>query len=213
MNLMILGPQGSGKGTQARLLSERLGLGSIESGALLREIAKTNPQVDEQVNKKGQLLPDEVTFSFITNYLEEKFPKADNIIFDGYPRSLKQYQLLKDYLATKGTKLDKAIFLDISNEEAIRRLSARRTCSSCGEVYNIITNPTAKAEVCDKCGGKLVQRQDDTPELIQERLKLFRTSTEPLIRKFEDEGILIDVNGEQPIETILGQILEKLNNV
>lgn len=210
---MILGPQGSGKGTQARLLGEKLGLGIVEAGALLREIAKTNPEVDEQVNKKGQLLPDTETFAFIKKHIEEKYPSLDNIIFDGYPRSVRQYDLLKEYLTTKGAKIDKAVFLDISDAETVRRLSARRTCSACGEVFNIVTNPTARPEVCDNCGGKLVQREDDKPGLIEKRLRLFRTSTEPLIRKFEDEGILINVNGEQPIETILGQIIEKLNDV
>ena len=213
MNLAILGPQGSGKGTQARLLSQKLGLAYVESGALLRDVAKSDPKIDETINKKGQLLPDEVTFSVIKNYLEENVPQGTNILLDGYPRSLKQYELIKDYLSSKGTRLDKAIFLDISNAEAVKRLSARRICSSCGEVYNFITNPPANPEICDKCGGKLIQREDDTPELIEERLRLFRTSTEPLIRQFEKEEIIIDVNGEQPIQTILAQILEKLKNV
>jgi len=213
MNLMILGPQGSGKGTQARLLSEKLGLAYVESGSLLREIAKTDPKIDEVMNKKGQLLPDEVTFSIVKNYLEKRVPQGANILLDGYPRSVRQYEFIKDYLSSKGAKLDKAIFLDITDAEAVKRLSARRICSACGEVFNFITNPPANPEVCDKCGGKLIQREDDKPDLIQERLRLFRTSTEPLIRKLEDEGVLINVNGEQPIVTILEEILEKINNV
>jgi len=213
MNLMILGPQGCGKGTQARLLSEKLGLTYVESGALLREVAKTDPKIDEAMNKKGQLLPDETTFSIVKNYLEEKVPQGTNILLDGYPRSLRQYEFIKDYLAQKGTKLDKAIFLDITDAESVKRLSARRICSACGEVYNFITNPPSNPEVCDKCGGKLFQREDDKPGLIEERLRLFRMSTEPLIRKFEDEGILININGEQPIQTILEEILEKIKNV
>lgn len=213
MNLIILGPQGSGKGTQARLLSDKMGLFYVESGGLLREAAKKDSAIDKTINKKGQLLPDEVTFGIVRDFLEEKLPQPRNLLLDGYPRSLRQYQLIRDYLSQKGTKIDKAIFLDISDTEAVRRLTSRRICSSCGEVYNLITNAPKTPEVCDKCGGKLIQREDDKPELIEERLRLYRASTEPLVRELEKEGILVNVNGEQPIETILGQILEKLNNV
>ncbi|KKU12318.1 MAG: Adenylate kinase [Candidatus Woesebacteria bacterium GW2011_GWA1_45_8] len=213
MNIIILGPQGSGKGTQARLLSEKLGLFYVESGGLLRQIAKNDPAIDETMNKKGQLLPDDVTFGIVKNFLEANLPKPQNILLDGYPRSLRQYELIRDYLSQKGTKIDIAIFLDISDEEAVRRLSSRRICASCGEVYNMITNPPKNPEVCDKCGGKLIQREDDKPELIQERLRLYRGSTEPLVRELEKEEILVNVNGQQPIETIFGQILEKLNDV
>jgi len=213
MNLIILGPQGSGKGTQARLLTDKLGLFYVESGGLLREAAKKDLTIDEIMNKKGQLLPDEITFKIVRDFLQKNHPEAQNLLLDGYPRSLRQYQLIRDYLSQKGTKIDKAIFLDLTDEEAVKRLSSRRICSSCGEVYNMITNPPKDPGVCDKCGGKLIQREDDKPELVHERLKLYRASTQPLVGELEKEGILININGEQPIETILGQIVEKLNNV
>jgi adenylate kinase len=210
MNILILGPQASGKGTQARLLSENLNLFYLESGRILREIAKVDPYVNETINVKGELLPDDETTRIVSSYLDKNAPSGDNIILDGFPRSLAQYELFASYLSTKGKKIDKAIFLDISDDETVKRLTARRSCVKCGEVYNLLTNPPKSDGICDKCGGSLVQRPDDKPEVIQERLKVYRTTTEPLVKKLEEEGILIKVDGEQPIETILGQILEKL---
>jgi adenylate kinase len=205
MNILILGPQGSGKGTQAQLLAEKMGYYYVESGRILREAAKTNPAVDEIINQKGQLLPDEETFSLIKGKIESEAQDLNKVVFDGFPRSAKQYSLLKDWLHSEGTKLDLAILLEISEEETIKRLSARRTCEKCGKVYNLITNPPPK-EGCS-CGGKLSQRIDDTPEAIKTRLVAYREVTTPLVDQLGREGILIELNGERPIQTIFQDIL------
>jgi adenylate kinase len=205
MNIIFLGPQGAGKGTQARLLAEKLNLFYLESGSFLRKVASRDPRVDKIINKKGRLLPDSETFNLIKDYLEEERPDWQGVVFDGYPRSIPQYELLKAWLGEKGAKIDMAILIYISDEESVRRLSARRICEACGEVYNLITNFPPK-DGC-KCGGKLVQRPDDRPEAIVERLKEYKKTTEPLIEVFEKEGILTKVDGERPIETISEEIL------
>lgn len=200
MNILILGPQGSGKGTQVKILSERLGFFSFESGNFLREKAESDPRIDEIINKRGELLPDEETFSLVRDYLKEKAPTLDNFILDGYPRSLKQYQLLVDWLKEEGKRIDLAILLNISDKEAVRRLSARVVCEKCGTVYNLITNPPP-GDKCE-CGGRLIQRPDDKPGAIEKRLQAYHTTTAPLIEILKKDGILVEVDGERSIETV-----------
>ena len=209
MNLVILGPQGSGKGTQARLLADSLGLYYFESGDFLREVAKSDPRIDEIVNKRGELLPDDEVFAMISKHLEAKSPNLENFILDGYPRSLKQYTLLKDWLKVMGKKIDHVIYLAINEEESITRITARRTCEKCDRVYNLVTNPPPAPDTCE-CGGKLIQRQDDTPEVVKKRLEIFKETTKPLIEVVKKDGILLEVNGEQPIDVILKEIIQKI---
>ncbi|RLC32886.1 adenylate kinase [Candidatus Woesebacteria bacterium] len=207
MNIIILGPQGSGKGTQAKLLAKKLDLLLFETGKFLRELAKTDKSIDERINKRGELLPDEEVFSLVSNHLNEKAPTAKNILLDGYPRSVKQYELLEDWLKQKDAKIDKAILLEISEKESIRRLSARRTCNKCGQIYNLITN-LPPADGCP-CGGSLTQREDDMPESIKKRLAAYNKVTKPLVKRLESQGILEKVDGERPIETIFKDILSR----
>lgn len=208
MNIVILGPQGSGKGTQAKLIAARLNLFYLETGKMSRELAERDSRVDEIVNKKGELLPDEEIFSYVANYIDEKNYGNKNIIFDGFPRSVKQYELLKNWLKTKNIRIDTAILLNISEGESIRRLSARRVCEKCGINYNLITKPPPP-EGC-KCGGNLIHREDDKQEAIKRRLSLYKRTTHPLIDIFKKEGILMEVDGERPIETIFKDILIRL---
>lgn len=208
MNIIILGPQGSGKGTQARILAEKLGLFYFESGAFLREVAKKDIEIDEMINKKGLLVPDGKVFELLKNYLIEKKVNLGNIIFEGYPRSIEQYNLLTTWLKENGQKIDHSFFISISDMEAVKRLSARRTCSKCGAIYNLITKPPT-GEKCDVCGGELTQREDDKPELIQKRLDQYKTSTQPLLEVLSKEGILFEINGERPIE-VIAEELQKL---
>jgi adenylate kinase len=208
MTIIILGPQGSGKGTQAKLLARDFNLFYLESGEFFRKLAKHDARVDEIVNKKGELLPDEEVFAYISTYLDKKDPDGENIILDGYPRSIKQYEFLKDWLKNKNSKIDKAVLLDISERESIKRLSARRICEQCGAKYNLITKPPP-ADGCE-CGGKLIQREDDKPEAIRKRLALYKKMTEPLIGVLRKEGILMEVDGERPIKVIFEDIKKRL---
>lgn len=204
MNILILGPQGSGKGTQARRLAEKYGLNYVESGDILREAARSDPRINQIVNVEGRLLDDETTFDLVKKGLEEKAPGGDNLLLDGYPRSPKQYEMLGAWLSDKGQKIDLAILLEVGEEETVKRLSARRMDRETGKVYNLLTNPPG-AEI-EK--GNLIQRTDDAPEAIKRRLEQYRETTKPLIGVFEKEGILRRVNGERPIDAIFADLVK-----
>lgn len=196
MNVIILGPQGSGKGTQAQLLVKKFQFTYFASGDFLRDLAKTNTQVSETINK-GELLPDEEMFGFVKDFFEKK-NTFDNIVFDGYPRSVEQYKMLRDWFRTKNTKIDIAFLLQISDEETIRRLSARRVDPETGTIYNLITNPPP----ANVDAAKLITRDDDKPEAIKERLELYHKVTTPLIDVLRSDGILVEVDGERSIDVI-----------
>jgi len=212
MNLIILGPQGSGKGTQARLLAKKLKLFYFESGDFLRDLAKEDKRIDKLINEEGKMVPNDEIFALAKKYLEENVPTRDGMILDGYPRSVRQHEFLKDWLEEKGKDIDSVILLEVSEKESIRRLSARRICEECGTVYNLITNPPSSENTC-RCGGKLTKRVDDEPEAIKTRLGLYHKETEPLISIFENEKILMRVDGEKPIQQIFVNIMVGLKKI
>ena len=212
MNLILLGPQGSGKGTQAELLVQKYGLNYVEMGKILRSIAESDNQYAKIVKEmidKGELVPDEYVRLIAWDHINKQ-DKEKGWLFDGYPRSLEQYEYLEDMLRKFGKKIDWVVYLFISPEESIRRLSARRTCEKCGEIFNLVTNPPKNPEICDKCGGKLTQREDDQPGAIKRRLELFNERTKPILEKARQENILMEVNGERPIEQIHEEIVSRL---
>lgn len=213
MILILLGPPGSGKGTQAKLLSKKLKTFYFEAGRILRKKAKEKnklgKKIDELVNKKGLLVPDSVMKMVLKDFFEKKNLKK-GVIFDGFPRSLSQYQLLEEFLSKKGLKIDKVFLLEVSDETIIFRLSQRRICPKCGLEYNLTTNPPKKDEVCDQCQVKLISRPDDTPKLIKNRLKIYRKETQPLIKEAEKNKILVRINGERKIKEIYQEILANL---
>jgi adenylate kinase len=206
MNIIVLGPLGSGKGTQSRLIAEKLNLFYFESGKFLRELAKKDTSIDERINKKGELLPDEEMFSLLTEHIEKKNPARENLLLEGYPRSVRQYELLKEWLAEKSQQIDRAIYLEISEKESIRRTSARKIDRKTGKIYNLITNPPGS----DVDTNNLYQRPDDKPEAIKKRLDWFKDSVLPLVNIFEKEGILEKVDGERPIKTIFKDTISRL---
>ena len=209
MNILIFGPQASGKGTQAHILVEKLGLFYLSTGDLFRKLSKKDSEVKKLV-EKGELPSDELAFSLLKRFIKDEHDSYQNIIFDGFPRNVNQYLMLEKWLCENNSKIDYAILLDISDQEAIRRLSARRVCSNCKEIFNLITNPPKDSEVCDKCGEKLIQRKDDKIEAIERRLSLYRNVTKPLVAVFKKEGIFKKVNGEQSIEDISRELLSFL---
>ncbi|MBX4205603.1 nucleoside monophosphate kinase [Candidatus Microgenomates bacterium] len=204
MNIILLGPQGSGKGTQAKLLMEKYGFFYVSTGDLLRNIAKTNKDISETM-KSGKLIPDEQTFKFMMDYLKENHV-SDGILFDGYPRSAKQFGMFE----TENIKIDLILILRISDEEAVRRLSARRMHKQTGEIYNLITNPPSS----DIDPGDLIQREDDKPEAILQRLKIFHSVTEELIQDIQKSGIRHEeVDAQRPIDDINKDLVNIIEEV
>jgi adenylate kinase len=212
MNIIVLGPQGSGKGTQAQMLARKYGLNHIEMGGILRSIAASDNQYAVPVRNamaKGQLVPDEFFRLVLWDHIN-KCDKNKGFIFDGFPRNLPQYEQLKDMLMRFGLKIDHVILIDISEEETIKRLAARRTCKKCGRVYNLITNPPPETGKCE-CGGELYQREDDTPESTRVRLITYREMTTPVIDEARKEKVLMEFDGEKPIDEIHKEIINRIN--
>lgn len=206
MNIILFGPQGSGKGTQARLLCDKFGFSYFESGAYLRKLAETHPEMAEIMNS-GKLVPDEEFTSYLTAYLDQE-NLYDNIIFDGFPRTVDQYRFLKVWLNKKQVKIDLGLVLEISESETLKRLGSRRQDPTTGKIYNLITDlPPSDVDV-----NTLVQRDDDKPDAIKKRLELYHNRTEALISEMEKETKVFRVNGERIIEEIQNELVNIINN-
>jgi adenylate kinase len=207
MNIIVLGPPGSGKGTQSKRLTKELNMDYFSTGDFARKMAEYNPRI-KNIVESGGLIPEEEMTRYVYKYLEENFDDMTNILFDGFPRFVSQYELLTQLLKDKGSEKILIISLELDDEKVIKRLSSRRICEDCGKEYNLVTNPP-KSETCE-CGGKLITRADDNPESIKERLDVYKENVEPLIRHVEEKGYLIKIDGDQPIETITKEVLEKI---
>jgi adenylate kinase len=206
MNIVILGPPGSGKGTQARLLSEALNLFYFESGRFSRELAKENSRI-RKIIKKGELIPEKEMTSYVSEYIEKMAPDAQNIIFDGYPRFVTQFKFLVRWLKERKSRIDKVFLLRVSEKEVVRRLSARRRDDETGKIYNLITNPPPKSVP----KARLIQREDDKPKVIKERLKEYSRNTLPMIDYVKRESILEVIDGERPIDVIHRDIISRVS--
>ena len=206
MNIIILGPQGSGKGTQSRLLCEKYNLMDFDMGRILRSMKAEFPEIKKDL-ETGNLVPDEKVFEIATKYLKQK-DRYDDIVFDGYPRGKVQFHALKDVLEDNGAEISIALKIDIPEEESIKRLSARRIHKTTGKIYNMLTNPPSK----DIDTGELEMRKDDMPDAIKLRLERYKNVTEPMIEELAEIGLLITIDGTQSIEAIHAQIVSELQN-
>jgi adenylate kinase len=203
MRIVFLGPQGSGKGTQAKIISEILNVLHISTGDLLRNAeGELKNQIDEYI-LRGQLVPDEL----MINILKKRISKPDckkGFILDGFPRNLKQADELE-----KSNEIDKYFEIFIEDNEAVKRISGRRNCNNCQAIYNINTTPKPLVDgKCDKCNRDLSQREDDEPEAIKKRLEIYHNETEPIIEKYD----IIRINGKQKIERVTHDIVDFLDN-
>ncbi len=208
MNLVILGAPGSGKGTQAEMLSKKLNLFYLQTGELSREWATKDKRIKEII-ESGKLIPEEEMTEYVMDYLENKVPEGKNILFEGFPRFISQFEEYEKWLSSKGSKIDAIISLDMTEEAAIKRLSSRRICDKCKKVYNLVTNPPVNPNTCD-CGGNLVQRSDDNPESIKVRFGYYRDNTKKLMDFLAEQGKLIRVDADRPIMEIYEDILKRI---
>lgn len=212
MILILLGPPGAGKGTQAKLLVTELGTPHISTGDMFRDHIARDTELGKQVKAitaAGQLVPDEVTNALVKDRLSRP-DVAKGFILDGYPRTVPQAQFLDGLLRSLGRKLDRVLSYEVAEEMVVERISGRRSCPKCGAVYHVSQHPPKKADVCDKDGMALVQRPDDKPENVRVRLGEYGAKTEPLKRYYREQGLLAEVDGVGTTEGILAASLRVL---
>jgi adenylate kinase len=212
MRLIFIGPPGSGKGTQAKLLSQRQGLTHIATGDILREAKlKGTPEGRRAASylDAGQLVPD----ALVNDLVNARFrgPEgATRFIMDGYPRNVSQAKAFDRVLRERGLELDAVIFLGVDDADIIRRVSARWSCPKCQATYNTLSKPPRQSGACDECGTVLVQREDDKPDTVRRRLDVYHASADKLLEHYRRQGLVIDVPGEGEIDAIHQKIVEAL---
>ena len=198
MNLILLGAPGAGKGTQAEVISEKLGIPQISTGNILREAVKNGTEMGVKAKgfmESGALVPDEVVIGILKDRIAEDDCK-NGFILDGFPRTVPQAEALE----SMGVNIDKVISLEVADETIQGRLSGRRVCEKCGASYHVEFNPPKTEGVCDKCGGAAVQRKDDTPETVIERLRTYHEQTAPLVDFYGNKGRLVKVQGQDEVK-------------
>jgi len=208
--IVLLGPPGAGKGTQARHLAEALGVVQVASGDLFREHLDSGTELGRQARayiERGDLVPDDVTTTMVAERLSRP-DCAEGFILDGYPRTVAQAEALEQILDRKGVALDAVPLIAVGDEVALARLGGRWTCRSCGAVYHTLFDPPRQAEVCDTCGGELYQRPDETLETHRHRLEVYRRQTRPLVDYYRRAGLLVEVDGEQSVEDVQADLQE-----
>jgi adenylate kinase len=206
--IVLLGPPASGKGTQAARLREALGLPHIASGDLFRENLKNETELGKQAKvymDRGDLVPDDITTGMVMERLSRP-DCAGGALFDGFPRTIAQAEALDQALAKGGHKVGLVPNIVVPDDVLVERVSGRRLCRTCGEAYHIKFNPPKQPGVCDTDGGELYQRDDDNAETVRQRLKVYWDQTSPLIDYYRRQGVLVEVNGDQPIDTVTADL-------
>lgn len=208
VNLILLGPPGAGKGTQARLLSESFGLVQLSTGDLLRAAVKAGTEAGlaaKKVMEAGELVSDEIVLAILRDRLADD-DTQNGVMFDGFPRTNAQAEALDALMAEAGAQIDSVLSLVVEDEAMVARVSGRSTCSNCGEGYHDSYKPSLKPEVCDKCGGALTRRPDDNAETVRTRLGAYHAQTAPLIAYYQARGIVSDIDAMADIDAVKQQI-------
>ncbi|HKZ51573.1 MAG TPA: adenylate kinase [Dehalococcoidia bacterium] len=206
---MILGAPGAGKGTQATLLAQKLGLSHIATGDMFREGVRRGTELGLRAKEymdRGQLVPDDIAIGMLLERLDEDDCRR-GCILDGFPRTLEQARALDGALAKKGQAIGKVAYIRVSREEVVARLGGRLTCRNCGAIYHEQSQPPREAGRCDRCGGELYQREDDRPETVRKRLEVYLAQTAPLIEYYRQRGKLLEIDGDRSVEEVQEEIL------
>ena len=211
--IIMLGPPGAGKGTQARMICEALRFPHISTGDMLRESLTNGSELGKKARafmESGALVPDDL----VDVAIAERLARSDcsrGFILDGYPRTIPQARFLECLFEKNGTRI-LSIGVEVDSNVLISRISSRWTCPGCGKMFNSASDPGKAAGRCDECGTALIQRKDDTAEVIAERLQVYHKMTKPLILYYQEKGWYVEVNGERPAEEIFGSIMNKIAN-
>ncbi|MGH3355472.1 MAG: adenylate kinase [Nocardioidaceae bacterium] len=214
MRIVLVGPPGAGKGTQAKFLSRHFGIPQISTGDIFRANVTRRTELGLEAKRymdAGDLVPDEVTIGMVRGRLSER-DAAGGFLLDGFPRTEPQAEALTEMLADMGAPLDGVLELKVEDDEVVRRLSGRRTCRQCGHVWHLEFDPPRKAGVCDLCGGKLFQRDDDQPETIRRRLEVYVEQTAPLIGYYADTGLLVTIEATGAVDGVTKRAIAALES-
>jgi adenylate kinase len=212
VRVVLVGPPGAGKGTQAQFIASHLAIPKVSTGDIFRYNVSAGTGLGRQAKAfmdRGDLVPDEVTVAMVASRLQED-DSLSGFLLDGFPRNLPQAETLKKMLADWGLRLDLVLELVVDHDEVIRRLSGRRTCRKCGRVWHVAFDPPSVTGKCDECGGELFQRDDDREETIRHRLEVYEQQTQPLISYYADEGILLGIDATGPVEDVTERALVAL---
>ena len=207
--ILLMGPPASGKGTQAVRLQDHLELPHVASGDLFRYNLKNETELGLRAKdymERGDLVPDDITIAMVLDRLSRS-DCAKGALLDGFPRTLAQAEALDRALAVKGHKIDLVLNIEVPQEELIARVTGRRLCRQCGASYHTRFSPPEESGVCDKCGGELYQRDDDTEAVARTRLEVYEDQTKPLINYYEAQGVLVDIDGDRSIDAVTESLL------
>ena len=209
MKLIMLGAPGAGKGTQAKKIAEKYQIPHISTGDIFRANIKNGTELGKKAKQymdQGALVPDELTCDLVMDRIQQDDCK-NGFVLDGFPRTIPQAEALDAALGKINEKMDYAIDVDVPDENIVNRMSGRRACLNCGATYHLISIPPKVEGICDRCGSEIVLREDDKPETVQKRLKVYHEQTQPLIDYYKNQGILKSVDGTQPMDEVFKAIV------
>ena len=212
MKIIMLGAPGAGKGTQAKKIAEKYAIPHISTGDIFRANIKNGTDLGQKAKTymdQGLLVPDELVVDLVVDRVKQE-DCANGYVLDGFPRTIPQAEALDKALAGLGQKVDYAINVEVPDENIINRMSGRRACVDCGATYHIVYAPAKTEDICDKCGGSLILRDDDKPETVKKRLDVYHTQTQPLIDYYKEAGILREADGTIDIEDVFAEIVKIL---
>lgn len=214
MRLILLGPPGAGKGSQAKVLCAELGIPHISTGEMFREAYKAGSRLGREAHDRywgrGNLVPDDVTIGLVRERLSRDDCRRNGFLLDGFPRTLPQAEGLDALCTELGQELDRVVYMNSSQPVILQRLGGRRVCRACGATFHVVNVPPKREGICDACGGELYRRPDDSEETILNRLKVYGEQTAPLVDYYRRRGILAEVNSDTPVEKTFAQIVQVL---